>query len=219
MDIASLARSVLACTIQAPALVAGALLVGACASTELPRGAVAITTPRQADSPAVTVTDKRALERTLARADSDLPAVYLSDDAFEPTPASMVNRFVSSKMPHGSSPLRVDLIRFDVALSNSEVRDIYRTAPPAFLIVDAPVGANVVGNLVGMLLFAAFQGQAPDKSVHVKIEIGLPTGPVEIADYGMLYSGRSITEAIQTVLPRALDSLANRAVEASQAKQ
>jgi hypothetical protein len=141
--------------------------------------------------------------------------IYLGDETFEPAPVSLLNRVVSSKLKNAAGPFVIELVRFDVAVSNSAVRDIYRSSPPLAVASGAPVGPTIAGNLIGRLLLAAFQGGASNQTVVVRIEIRAPSGPVEITDYGALYSGRSISDAIQTVLPRALDSLGNRIAEAN----
>jgi hypothetical protein len=131
----------------------------------------------------------------------------------------MLSRAVSPKLRDAADPFVIELVRFDVAVSNSAVRDIYRSPSPLVVASGAPAGASVVGNLVGQLLQAAFQGGGSNQTVVVRIVIRTPSGPVEITDYGALYSGRSITDAIQDVLPRALDSLGSRAAEANGLQQ
>jgi hypothetical protein len=141
--------------------------------------------------------------------------IYLGDATFEPAPIALLNRVIAPKLKNVADPVAIDLVRFDVAVSNSAVRDIYRSSPPLVVAPGAPAGATLVGNLIGQLLVAAFQGGASNQSVVIRIEVRVASGPVEITDYGALYSGRSISDAIQTVLPRALDSLANRVAEAN----
>jgi hypothetical protein len=192
-----------------------AILAVGCASAP-PGRVVRIPAVTQTDSPSVRITDTRPAQQKQARADPELAQVlYLGDETFEPAPVSLLNRVISTKLKNAADPLVIELVRFDVAVSNSAVRDIYRSSPPTVAVAGAPVGATFVGNVIGRLLLAAFQG-APNQSVVVHIELRLPSGPVEITDYGALYSGRSISDAIQTVLPRALDSLSNRVAEATQ---
>jgi hypothetical protein len=120
-----------------------------------------------------------------------------------------VKRFLSARATPSQAHITVELLRFDVGISNSEVRDIYRSSSPAVIIQGVPPGPLVVGNVLGQLLLAAFDTRASNQSVIVNLQLRVPTGTtIDMNDYGALYSGRSISDAIQTVVPRALDSLA-----------
>jgi len=199
-----------------PFLVAATILALGCASTPPSKVVVPIAGVRQADKTNVHISDLRSPQQRQPRVDPEMPEViYLGDETFEPAPVSMLNLAVSPKLNAAADPFVIELVRFDVAVSNSAVRDIYRSSPPLVMASGAPAGANVAGNLIGRLLYAAFQGGGSNQTVVVRIEIRTPSGPIEISDYGALYSGRSITDAIQAVLPRALDSLGNRAAEAN----
>jgi hypothetical protein len=136
--------------------------------------------------------------------------VFLADSAFDPPPSSLVNRFLAVKNRSDSPALNVELVRFDVGISNSEIRDIYSQSPPIFIAPGAPIAANAIGNLLGQLAVAAFDGHASNQTVVVKIEVRALSREFEISDFGVLYSGRSITEAIQAVVPRALASLSGQ---------
>jgi hypothetical protein len=198
-----------------PFLVAATILALGCASIPPSKVVVPIPGFTQMDKTNIHISDLRSPQQRQPRVDPEMAEViYLGDETFEPAPVSMLNRAVSPKLKDATNPFVIELVRFDVAVSNSAVRDIYRSSPPLVLASGAPAGANVVGNLIGRLLHAAFQLGGSNQTVVVRIEIRTPSGPVEITDYGALYAGRSITDAIQTVLPRALDSLGNRAAEA-----
>ncbi len=199
-----------------PFLVAATMLAVGCASTPPSKVVVPIPVATQVDKTNIYFSDLRTPQQRQPRVDPEMTEViFLGDETFEPAPVSMLNRAVSPKLKAAADPFVIELVRFDVAVSNSAVRDIYRSSPPLVVALGAPAGANVTGNLIGQLLYAAFQGGGSDQTVVVRIEIHTPSGPVEITDYGYLYSGRSITDAIQAVLPRALDSLGNRAAEAN----
>ena len=199
-----------------PFIVAVALFAAGCASTPPSKVIVPIPAAAQSNTAGVRIIDLRSPQQRQARADPETAeVVYLGDQTFEPAPVALLNRVISPKLENTGDPFAIDLVRFDVGVSNSAVRDIYRSSPPLVIVSGAPAGATVTGNLIGRLLLAAFQGGTSNQSVVVRIEIRIPSGPVEITDFGALYSGRSISDAIQTVLPRALDSLANRVAEAN----
>jgi hypothetical protein len=136
--------------------------------------------------------------------------VFLADSALDPPPSSLVNRFLKVKNRSDSPALDVELVRFDVGISNSEIRDIYSQSPPTFIAPGTPIAATAIGNLLGQLLVAAFNGRASNQTVVVKVEVRALSREFEISDFGVLYSGRSISEAIQTVVPRALESLSGQ---------
>lgn len=169
---------------------------------------VRVRSPEGAD--AARIVDRRPLSALEPRADAETAQyVYLGDRNLSPAPVVLVGRYLA-KLRGPLAGEALELLRFDVGVSTSDVRDIYRQAPPLVTLAGAPAGPQVVGNLVGQLIVAAFQGTGPSQSVVVTIDIGTPAGTVSITDFGMLYAGRSIDAAVETVLPRALESLANR---------
>lgn len=173
---------------------------------------VRVAVPQLTAASAPTVVDRRPAGAAEPRADRETAQyVYLGDRNLDPPPMVLVrNALTGAKGLDAAS--QVELVTFDVGVSTSEVRDIYRSSPPLF-VGAGPAGANVLGNLVGQLIVAAFQGTSPNQSVVVTVVVKSGTKTWSVTDFGMLHSGRSIAAAVEAVLPRALASLANRVGE------
>ena len=192
-----------------------ALLVAGCASTPQRDMVIRIQAPQVTDASRVQISDARPPSATKARPDPEIRQfVYLGDSALEPPPASLLTRFLASAADPSTTPLAIEIIRFDVGLSTSKVRDIYNTSPPIFIIGGAPAGATAIGNIVGQLLVAAFQGGGTNQSVVVNLEVRVAAESITVSDFGFLYSGRSISDAVETVLPRALATLSTKVADA-----
>jgi hypothetical protein len=192
-----------------------ALLVAGCAST-LPRDTVIrIQAPQVTDTSRIQVSDARQQSSKVARPDPEIRQfVFLGDSALDPPPVLLLTRFLAKGTDSSTAPLAIELIRFDVGLSTSEVRDIYNTSPPIFIIGDAPAGATAIGNVVGQLLVAAFKGGSTSQSVVVNLEVRVAAELLTVSDFGFLYSGRSISDAVEAVVPRALATLSAKVADA-----
>jgi hypothetical protein len=198
--------------VTAPLLVA--LLAAGCASTLQRDTVIRIQAPQVTDTGRIQISDARQQSSKEARPDLEIRQfVYLGDSALDPPPVLLLTRFLAKGMDGSTASLAIELIRFDVGLSTSEVRDIYNTSPPIFIIGDAPAGATAIGNIVGQLLVAAFKGGSTNQSVVVNLEVRVAAEHITVSDFGLLYSGRSISDAVETVVPRALATLSAKVAD------
>jgi hypothetical protein len=191
-----------------------ALLAAGCASTSQRYTPIRIQAPQVTDTGSVHISDVRQPGAKEARPDPEIRQfVYLGDSALDPPPLSLLTRLLAKGADSSHTPLVIELIRFDVGLSTSEVRDLYNTSPPTFILGGAAAGTTAIGNLVGQLLVAAFKGGVTNQSVVVNLEVRIAGENVTVSDFGFLYSGRSISDAVETIVPRALGTLSAKVGE------
>lgn len=199
------------CTFATLAIVSATL--AGCATTSREILAVQVSVPPRAKNERIQVSDLRKADATVSRVVKERgETVYLGDSSFKPSPPQLIEHFLAGAMQDDRRPIAVELIRFDVGIASFEPVGS-RAQTPFVLIQGAPASATAIGTVFGQSLVALVGGGSATQSVFVTIDIRVASKEVTISDYGSLYARRSASEALETVLVRALESLANRVAE------
>jgi hypothetical protein len=200
------------CTLAALAIVLATL--AGCATTSREILAVQLSVPPRAKDERIRVSDLRKADATVSRVVKERgETVYLGDSSFKPSPPQLIEYFLAGTRQGDGGPIAVELTRFDVGIASFE--PVGSRAPTPFVLIQGtPASATAVGNVLGQSLVALVGGGSATQSVFVTIDVRVAAKEVTISDYGSLYARRSASEALETVLVRALESLANRIAEA-----